>query len=167
MSAMRFEPSNLFSVLARHGVQFVVVGGFAGAMRGSPVITYDLDICYSREDVNLERLASALRELSAKVRGVEEEVPFQLDAESLRNGDSFTFLTDSGPFDILGTPAGTSGFDDLNAGATDEAMDGITLRVASVDDLIRMKRASGREKDRASLEWLRAIRDETEGRTPD
>ena len=37
------------------------------------------------------------------------------------------------------------------------------LRVASLDDLIRMKRAAGRPQDRIAIEWLSALRDELQG----
>jgi hypothetical protein len=87
-------------------------------------------------------------------------VPFKLDAQTLRNGDRFTFSTAAGSVDILGTPAGTRGFSDLDVDATDEDIDGITVRVASLDDLIRMKDASGRSKDRLGLEWLAAVKEE-------
>jgi hypothetical protein len=158
-----FQPSTVYAALVRHGVRFVVIGGLAGAYRGSPLLTFDLDICYARDDENLEALAATLRELGATLRGVDEDVPFQLDALALRNGDSFAFSTRFGAVDCLGAPAGTSGFDDLDAGATTLAIDGMELRVASIDDLIRMKRAGGREKDKIGLEWLRAMRDEIEG----
>jgi hypothetical protein len=127
----------------------------------------DLDVCYRRDDENLERLARALRVLEARLRGVEDDVSFPLDASSLRNGDSFTFETIAGPLDVLATPAGTGGFDDLDAGAADLNLgDGLIVRVASVEDLIRMKRASARPKDLIQLEQLAALRDELEGRPP-
>jgi len=87
----------------------------------------------------------------------------KLDARALRAGDRFTFSTSAGALDILGTPSGTNGFADLNSNATDEEIDGLTLRVASLEDLIRMKRAAGRPKDLIALEWLSAVRDEIEG----
>jgi hypothetical protein len=148
--------------LLDHDVGFVLIGGFAGALRGSPVITGDVDICYAREDANLERLAEALRALGAHLRGAPPDVLFQLDARTLRAGDRFTFGTSAGALDILGTPPGTSGFADLNSDATDEEIDGLTVRVASLEDLIRMKRAAGRPKDLIELEWLSAVRDEVE-----
>jgi len=48
-----------------HGVRFVLIGGYAGNVRGSSVITGDLDICYARDPANLERLAAALQEMEA------------------------------------------------------------------------------------------------------
>jgi len=109
------------------------------------------------------RLTDALRELGAHLRGASVTVPFQLDAESLKAGDHFTFTTNAGSLDCLGTPAGTKGFPDLDAAATDEDLDGLTVRVPSLEDLIRMRRAAGRSKDLMALEWLGALRDEIEG----
>jgi hypothetical protein len=149
-------------VLARHGVRFIVIGGYAAIARGSPLLTGDMDICYARDDENLERLAGALRELKATLRGAPLDIPFQLDAKALKEGDHFTFSTSVGALDILGTPAGTRGFGDLNQDATDVELDGLTVRVASIDDLIRMKRAAGRPKDLVGLEWLRGLRDQLE-----
>jgi hypothetical protein len=162
MSDQLFDPLRAVRILKNHTVRFIVIGGLAASIRGSPVITGDLDICYARDDRNLEALAAALRELTAKLRGAPDDVPFQLDAQSIKNGDHFTFRTSAGPLDCLGIPAGTSGYGDLDAGATDEDIDGLTVRVAGLEDLIRMKRAAGREKDLMGLQWLGALRDEIE-----
>jgi hypothetical protein len=156
-----FDAGALVRALQRHHVDFVVIGGIAGRLWGSPMITQDLDICYAREKANLENLAAALRELNAKLRGVREDVPFQLDARTLFNGDSFTFTTDFGALDCLATPSGTSGYNDLRQAA--EAMPvggGQKVWVCSLDDLFRMKRAAGRTKDLRAIEELGALRDE-------
>lgn len=162
MSEAAFDPLEGLRVLQGRGVRFVLIGGYAAAIRGSPVITGDLDICYGRDDENLGRLAAALRDLGARLRGAPPDVPFRLDAETLRRGDAFTFSTRVGPIDCIGTPAGTDGYGDLRREATDEDLDGLTVTVAGLDDLIRMKRAGGRPKDRIALEWLGALRDELE-----
>lgn len=164
MSEPDFRPLDVLHVLARHGVRFVLIGGLASTARGSPVITGDIDICYARDPDNLERLAAALRELNARLRGrgIPDDLPFQLDAATLEAGDSFTFVTSAGSVDILGTPSGTSGFRDLVAGASELEIGGLPVMVASLDDLIRMKRAASRTKDLEHLEWLLALRDETE-----
>jgi hypothetical protein len=163
MSRSAFDPLGALGALSAHGVRFVLIGGFAAAVRGSPMITGDLDVCYARDEANLRALADALRGLGATLRGAPSDVPFLLDARTLKAGDSFTFSTDAGPLDLLGTPAGTDGFADLDAGATDEDLDGLVVRVASIDDLIRMKRAAGRPQDLIAVEWLSALRDEAEG----
>lgn len=156
-----FDPVRILRVLRDEGVQYVLIGGFAASLRGSPLLTGDLDVCYARDAENLERLARALRAMHATLRGVDDEVPFRLDARTLQAGDSFTFDTDWGPVDVLGTPSGTRGFNDLDGEATDERVtDDLVIRVVSLDDLMRMKRASGRTKDRVALEYLTAIREE-------
>jgi hypothetical protein len=164
---MQFDPLGILTVLAQHEVRYIVIGGFAGNLRGSADITQDLDVCNARDDDDLERMAAALTDLEATLRVARadpnERIPFQLDARSLRAGDSFTFVTRLGDFDILGTPSGTNGFDDLDRDATTlTTTDGLEIRVASIDDLIRMKRAAAREKDRIHVEHLAALRDEIE-----
>jgi hypothetical protein len=155
-----FDPLETLRTLTGHGVRFVIIGGFAAAIRGSPMMTGDIDVCHAREADNLGRLASALAELGATLRGAPTGVPFRVDARSLTEGDHFTFSTRCGALDCLATPAGTDGFPDLDRHATDEDLDGLVVRVASLEDLIRMKRAAGRPQDRIAIEWLTAVRDE-------
>jgi hypothetical protein len=81
-------------------------------------------------------------------------------SRTIQNGDSFTFLTELGAFDILGTPSGTSGYEDIVTDAVQVELDGLTVIVASVDALIRMKRAAGRPKDLRAIEELGALREE-------
>lgn len=152
-------------MLERHGVRHVVIGAIAGRLLGSPTVTRDLDICFARDDANLDALASALRELHARLRGVAEDVPFVLDARALRAGDSFTFETDAGDLDILGTPAGTRGYEELIRTAEEQDLGGLTIRVASIDALIQMKRAAGRPKDLIEVEVLAALRDEIDSQS--
>jgi hypothetical protein len=158
----RFDPIRILETLNEYEVRYLVVGGVAAAAHGSPSVTGDLDICYDRRADNLDRLAAALVALHAKRRDVDPSLPSILDAKTLKFGDSFTFTTSAGDFDCLGTPAGTSGYDDLISGAVETDLDGFTIRVTSLDDLIRMKRAAGRPKDRVELEILGALRDEIE-----
>lgn len=157
---MTFDPITLLERLGRAQVQFIVIGGIAAATHGSPTATGDLDICYSREPRNLERLARVLRELKATLRGVSEEVPFLLDAKTLAAGDHFTLTTNLGDLDLLGTPAGTNGYEDLAHAAEKVDLDGISVRIAALADLMRMKRAAGRRKDLVELEILAALQDE-------
>ncbi|MGH2749925.1 MAG: hypothetical protein ACRDK3_03490 [Actinomycetota bacterium] len=151
-------------VLTEHGVRYVVIGGMAGISHGSNLITIDLDICHDRSLENLERLASALQAMGARLRGVDEDVSFLLDARSLRAGDSFTFTTDAGDLDCLGTPSGTEGYEDLARSSNEVDLDGVVVRITSLNDLMRMKRAAGRPQDRIALEILGALRDEIERR---
>jgi hypothetical protein len=159
-----FEPRSALEALHRQGVRFVLIGGLAARLHGSPSVTGDLDICYARDRENLQALAKTLRSLRARLRGAPEDVPFLLDAHTLIAGDHFTFDTVYGGIDCLGTPAGVNGFDELEANAVLMQFQQVPVRVASLDDLIRMKRAAGRPKDRVEIEILGALRDELEGR---
>lgn len=155
-----FDPIEILRRLVAGGVRFVVIGGIAAQYRGVSVFTFDLDVCYARDRSNLEAIVAVLRGLNARLRGVPENVPFQLDWHTLRNGDSFTFATDVGDFDILGMPSGTDGFDSLVRSATPFEVEEFSVLIASIDDLIAMKRAAGRLKDAAALERLGALREE-------
>jgi hypothetical protein len=155
-----FDPGRLFAELADASVRYVVIGAVAGRLLGSPLMTADLDICHARDDKNLEALASMLQRVHARLRGGPAALPFRLDAKTLARGDSFTFVTDFGAFDILGTPGGTGGYDDLVRTAVTADVDGLAVVVASIDDLIRMKRAAGRPKDLQAIEELGALREE-------
>jgi hypothetical protein len=160
MSDRGFDPVAALRILVAHKVDFVLIGGVAARLWGSPTVTRDVDICYSRASANLERLAAALREIHARLRGVTEDVPFRLDARTLAAGDAFTFKSDVGDLDCLGTPSGTGGYADLKAGAERLDLDGLKVWVTSLADLIAMKRAAGRPKDRIEVEILGAVRDE-------
>lgn len=159
-----FRPELILRVLRAHEVAFVVIGGFAGNILGSPLLTADLDICYARAKENLERLASALRELHADLRGAPKGLPLQLDATMLRNGLNFTFDTDGGALDCLGEPAGVAGYEALLANAEAVLAGGEELLVCALEDLIRMKRAAGRPKDIGALPYLEALQEEIEAR---
>lgn len=158
-----FDPLRLLRTLEAYGVEFVLIGGFAGTLYGSELITGDIDVSYERSPENLERMTAALVDLEATLRGVDDPVPFRLGAQTLAEGDAYTFTTRLGPLDILGVPAGTEGFDDLRATATMMDLGGFQVAVADLEDLIRMKKAAGRPKDLAAVEHLGALRDVIDG----
>ena len=156
-----FQPRELLEVLVRHGVDFVLIGGMAGAARGSSYVTLDLDVAYARDGENLERLSEALRELGATLRGAPRDLPFVVDAKTLENGANFTFETRFGPLDVLSDPAGAPPYATLRAGSGEELLvEGVRIRVASLDHLIAMKEAAGRPKDLLMASEYRVISDE-------
>jgi hypothetical protein len=168
--AVPYRPDKLLEVLERHGVQFVVIGGLAAELRGSPYATGDVDVTPSRERANMGRLADALRELDAKLRvsGAEGPVEFPLDQHSFDWGTTWTFVTTHGFLDIALLPDGTRGYDDLRRGASRERItDTLEVTVASLADVIRSKEAAGREKDRAVLPVLRQVLERSRGIEPE
>jgi len=157
-----FDPLRMLIELRKHEVDFVVIGGMADAAHGGASITDDLDICYSRSDQNVDRLLVALTFLEAASRD-----DSTLDARTLKVRDLCAFDTPVGKLDCVRMPRGTYGFDDVVRDALNIDVDGADVMVASLDDLVRMKRAAGRLSDLAELEVLGALREETEARDPD
>jgi predicted nucleotidyltransferase len=152
-----FRPTRLLRRLVDAGIDFVVIGGFAAIAHGSVQVTRDLDICYSAKASNLDALGRGLVALGARLRGVEEEVPFVPDGATLRRTTMLTLETEEGPLDILTEPAGAPGYDVLRKRAIEVPVAGVVVRVAALEDLLAMKRASGRPKDLLALEELEAI----------
>jgi hypothetical protein len=162
----RFDPAELLRRLSIAGVRFVIVGGLAAQSHGSPSSTDDLDICYARDPENLRALAAVLRDVGAIRRGLPADPPTMppLDARTLRAGGLFTLSTRFGDFDLLADPDPYLDFEMLSAHAVPATLFGIPLLVAGLDDLMAMKRAAGRPKDRVELEILGALREEVDRR---
>jgi hypothetical protein len=144
--------------LTSRGVDFVVIGGIAAVLHGSAQATYDLDICFATDPGNLEALGDVLIALSARLKGVKDEVAFVPDARTLREIEMLTMVTKLGELDILARPAGSPGYEALRRNADRFDIDGFSVLIASIDDLIAMKLAAGRSKDLISVEELEAIK---------
>jgi hypothetical protein len=139
-------------------VDFVIVGGIAAVAFGSVMYTQDLDITYATDEDNLTRLGDALIGLGARLRGVTDDVPFIPDGRTLRRTRVLTLDTPHGPLDLLAAPGGSPGYERLRARAVVEEIAGVRVPIASLDDLIAMKKAAGRPKDLVAVEELEAIR---------
>jgi predicted nucleotidyltransferase len=153
-----FHLTTLLRRLDAAAVEFVVVGGIAAVAHGSPQITQDLDIVYATGDDNLRRLRDVLLDLNAKLRGVADDVPFVPDSRALAQLRLLTLDTDEGRLDLMVQPDGSKGYDQLLAGSIEAIVGGVVVRVAGLDDLIAMKKAAGRPKDRIYVEELEAIK---------
>src|SRR5262245_60589139 len=138
----RFQPEQMLRVLERHGVEYVLIGGLAATLHGSPLRTGDADICPRKGPGNYERLAKALRELEARVRSPDGPLPFDFDAKSLAAVDVLNLSTAFGDLDICAKPAGFEGADDLTVVHYD--LDGLIVPVASLEDVVRSKAAANR-----------------------
>jgi hypothetical protein len=157
-----YEPDRLLEVLERHTVRYVVIGGFAAVLRGSPYDTRDVDLTPDPGTRNLRRLAEALRELEATIRIEPGMKPRDLSFEPdfLRRFQNLALVTVHGNLDICLTPDGTRGYSDLKRGANRERITPtVEISVASLADVIRSKQAAGREKDRVQLPTLRLLRE--------
>jgi predicted nucleotidyltransferase len=144
----------LLQRLVEAEVDFVLVGGLAvnawGYLRG----TRDVDVVPDSSAGNIEKLENLLRALDGKV-DVDGRL---LDADSiktfLRTGDRTLVLTALGRIDILQGLPQIPPFTVLDSQAIDVDMDGLVVRVCSLEHLLEMKRASNRPRDRDDLEAL-------------
>ena len=159
---MNFAPEQILATLARHGVEFVLIGGVAAALNGSPLVTFDVDITPRQTKANRERLSSALDGLNARVRAADapEGLPFTHDARSLADARIWNLTTAHGDLDITFVPDGTQGFDDLARDAVSMDLGSGPVVVACLADIVRSKEAAGRDKDRAALPILRRLLEE-------
>jgi hypothetical protein len=153
----------ILEVLERSNVRYVVIGGIGARLWGSPQLTEDLDVCAAADRQNLSRLADALNELEAayRVAGVGEGFPappWDARAFSAHLGASLTLVTKFGALDVWFRPDGTQGYRDLATRSREFPLEGITTRVAHIDDIIRSKQAAARERDLASLPLLQRLR---------
>ena len=156
----RLEAGQLLLALQRAEVRFVLIGGLAAQVHGSPSLTFDVDVCFDLDRDNLDRLANALIELVAIRREMPQGVVAPIDARALRAGDVFTLRTRLGDLDLLAHPAPAFDYATLAAHAVRVEIQGADVQVASLDDLMAMKRAAGRPKDRVELEILGALREQ-------
>lgn len=127
------------NLLSSARVEFLVIGGQAETLHGSARVTFDVDLCYRRTAENLERLAAALATIAPTLRGAPPDLPFQLDAKSLALGNNFTFLTALGPLDLLGYVEPIGDYEQAAANAVEMPLGPWTVKVLSLEDLIRVK----------------------------
>ncbi len=160
-----FDPLRIFAVLGHHDVRYVVIGGVAATLHGSPLQTGDADICPDDDPGNLARLADALVELDARVSAPDAPRGLRFDwtAETLAGARMWNLVCDGGRLDIAFEPSGTQGYADLRRRAAVYDLDGLLVPVASLGDVIRSKEAAGRERDRMALPTLRRLLERTEG----
>jgi hypothetical protein len=161
----RFQPEEIFRRLGEHEVHYVVIGGVAATLHGSPLRTGDADICPERGLDNLQRLAAALRAMDARIRAEDapEGLAFGCDARFLAGIELLNLTTRYGDLDISFRPAGTEGFPDLVRGVVHYDLEGLVVPVADLADVIRSKEAANREKDRMALPVLRELLRRTKG----
>ena len=147
------SPFELTGALARHGVEYVLIGGVAMQVHGHVRTTRDIDLIADWTPENMVRLARALGELDARLRGVDADLlGIDLtDPRQLYDGGNFLMHTRHGDLDIFAvdqTAGAPDSYELLRSRAVAVEIRGAPLRVANPEDLIRMKTAASRFRDR-------------------
>ena len=155
----QFDPVAILQALERHGVEYVLIGGLAATLHGSPVATYDVDLAPEQSRGNIARLAGALTDIGA-LRYTDPDEPFAPPTD-----DDFTQLVESftspiGYIDVFREARAIGGYDRLHPRADRRDVEGIQIVIASLDDIIASKQATDRAKDRAQLPALLALKAE-------
>jgi predicted nucleotidyltransferase len=141
-------------------VDFILVGGLAVNAWGYLRATRDVDLVPDPAPENLARLDALLVELGGRVEVGERLLESSAIRTFLRTGDRTLVLTDLGRIDVLQGLPQVPSFAALDGGASEVDLDGLVVKVCSLDDLLEMKRASDRPRDREDLETLEAAREE-------
>jgi hypothetical protein len=160
------DAEQILRMLARHQVDYVLVGGLAVQTHGHVRTTFDVDVLPRPERANLVRLAAALNELGARILSPGNE-GLAIDASMLPRATLWQFATRHGAIDVLHDAPGAPPYDELRLRALEIRLGDLVLAVAGRDDLISMKRASGRPADLDDLAALTEPEHGSPGRAPD
>lgn len=147
----------ILEALNRREVRYIVIGGVAALVQGAPLVrTLDVDVTPAGDPENKKRLARALIDIEARLRapGLVDPMEIPLDERTFTGMTTMNFTTRFGPLDLCFIPDGTDGYEDLAKDARPVEINGIEFSVASITDIVRSKKAAGREKDAAHVEIL-------------
>jgi hypothetical protein len=151
--------------LRENQVEFILVGGLAAVLNGAPIQTYDVDLVYSREPVNIERLLAVLASMDAIFR-IQPERRLRPMASHLAASGHLNLLTRYGPLDLLATIGRGLAYGDLLSHSTGmDIGEGLLIPVLDLETLIAIKEQVGGEKDTAMLPILRQTLNEIRKRT--
>lgn len=162
MSRRRFSPQEIFAALHRHDVDYVTIGGIAANAHGSRRLTLDVDIVPAPEVDNYEKLADALHELGAPDSAVDSSFRDldPRDGFDLARARILKLPTAAGDLDVLNAATGAPPYGDLRKRAVEVEVRGTPVRIASLDDVIAMKRAVGRPQDLRDIADLTDVEEE-------
>ena len=149
--------NQLIQRLCDADLDFVIVGGFAGVLHGSSLVTRDLDICAVLTAENVARLRDTLRDLNPTHRLTPQRLSFLDNPDPGTPLQNLYLETTLGPVDILSSIKGVGDHDRLREASVEIELFGRRCRVISLQDLIRAKEALARPKDLLAAEELRAI----------
>jgi hypothetical protein len=148
----------LLGRLVKGGVDFVVVGGFAGVAHGCTYVTADIDICIDLAADNLLRLQEALAGLNPVHRMTPRRMRLRLTRANCAQIKNLYLDTDMGQLDCVGAVAGVGDYASVKKASEAVTVEGVSLWVLKIGALIESKKAINRAKDVAAIKELEAIR---------
>lgn len=149
---------NLLERLARAGVDFVIVGGFAGVVHGCTYVTQDIDLCCDFSPANLLALQRGISDLHPVHRMTPGRRKFELTAKTCGQFKNLYLDTDIGQLDCVSFVEGLGDYQKVKQDSEVVAVEGVRLRVLSLDALIKAKKAMNRPRDKEAILQLEAIK---------
>jgi predicted nucleotidyltransferase len=149
---------DLLERLGRAGVDFVIVGGYAGVVHGCTRANQDVELCCDFSVPNLLALQQTLSDLHPVHRMTPGHQPLELTAENAGEFRNLYLDTDLGQLDCLSEIQGLGSFAQVKRASMRIEVEGIELRVLTLDALIKAKETMHRPHDREALRQLQAIR---------
>ena len=147
---MNADYIDMLKCLNKAGVDYILVGGWAVNIYGYIRATVDLDIWILADAGNAKKVYSAVAEFGAPVSEMKPE-------DFAEYGMIFQIGVAPCRVDIISKISGVS-YADAVTRAVPKTIDGIPVRIISLEDLIANKKASGRAKDLADVEVLEGCR---------
>lgn len=149
---------NLLERLVKAGVDFVVVGGFAGIAHGCTFVTQDIDICCDFDPENLLRLQKALSGLNPVNRMTPKRKKLELNETNTGQFKNLYLDTDIGQLDCIGFVAGIGDYSQVKQASEQVQMQNIEIHILGIDALIKAKQAMNRPRDKQAVLQLEAIK---------
>ncbi len=148
---------NLLRRLSDAGLDFVIVGGYAGVVHGCSYVTQDIDICCLFAPENLLNLQKALAGLHPVHRMTPGRKPLELTAENAAQFTNLYLDTDLGRLDCLSEIAGLGNYTQVEQASESIEVDGTLVRILTMDALIEAKKAMNRPRDQEAIRQLEAL----------
>jgi len=145
----------LLRLLEEHGVEYMIVGGYAVAYHGHPRFTKDIDVFFQMSEDNVGRLRQALVAFGFR----EEDLPLEA---FMTAGNVLTFGVVPTRVDLVNEIDGVS-YEEARPNVVRGKYGGVEVPFIGFDDLIRNKKATPRAKDKGDIEELTQQEDATEG----
>jgi hypothetical protein len=150
--------TDLLARLAKAGVQFVLIGGYACIVHGGTQTTEDVDVCCDFSPDNLLRLQQALADLNPVHRMTPQRLPLSLTLENCKNLKNLYLDTNLGQLDCISEVQGLGDFSQVEQMCQTIEAEQTRLKVLNRDALIQSKKAMDRPRDREAVRQLEAIK---------
>jgi hypothetical protein len=156
----------IFKKFNEEGIRYLVVGGLAMNLLGVPRVTYDIDMLIDLEDDNIQVLMNLMKEW-----GFKPKVPVNvMDFADREKRDEWIATKNMKAFNLVNAKWALSEIDiiidapvtysEARKNAKKISVQGVSIPVISIDDLIKMKQTAGREMDKADIQYLKKVKND-------